>query len=241
MKWKKLILLGDSITQNGWSKQSMWAANLADLLQRKCDVINRGFSGYNSEKIRIILPSIFEEFDGESIAGVIIMLGSNDSTKLYKIQHVPVERYKSNMEYIVDFLILSGVHRHKIILISPPKKDDEAWAKAIQSYTPNEPSYHFDHLVKDYVKCVRKIAYEKDILFVDFNGIMEEVGGDKYKELLSDGLHLNEKGSDLLYEILKPLILECIANDLKEHFPNWTTLKKAQQKLINSKYVADEN
>jgi lysophospholipase L1-like esterase len=238
MKWKKLILLGDSITQNGWSKQSMWGANLADLLQRKCDVINRGFSGYNSEKIRIILPSIFEEFESDSIAGVIIMLGSNDSTKLYKIQHVPVERYKANLEYIVDYLTLSGIDRQKIILISPPKKDDEVWAKVMQDYAPNEPSYHFDYLVKDYVKSVKKVAYEKDTLFVDFNGIMEELG-EKYKELLSDGLHLNEKGSDLLFEILKPLVVECITKDLKENFPSWTTLKKAQQKLISSHYIEE--
>jgi lysophospholipase L1-like esterase len=239
MKWKKLIILGDSITQTGWSSQTPWGADLADLLQRKCDVINRGFSGYNSEKIRIILPSLFEEFSGESIAGVIIMLGSNDSAKTYTLQHVPVDRYKANLEYIVDYLTLSGVASQRIILITPPKKDDEAWAYAAHEFAPTEPSYHFDYLVKDYSSAVKKVAQEKNTLLVDLNGIMDEYG-DKYKELLHDGLHLNRRGSDLLFDILKPLVGECLVKDLRENFPSWETLKKAHQKLIESNYLEDE-
>ena len=85
MPWKKLILLGDSITQYGYSPEGKWVSMLSDRLQRKCDVINRGFAGYVSRDLLRLLPEIFEEFEVKDIAGVIIMLGSNDSARVIKV------------------------------------------------------------------------------------------------------------------------------------------------------------
>jgi lysophospholipase L1-like esterase len=228
MKWKKLILLGDSNTQFGWGKASGWSSDLADLLQRKCDVINRGFSGYNSDKIKIILPRIFDEFNSESICGVIIMLGSNDSTKdTNKIQHVPLARFESNLKYIIDYLKKLGINEHKIILISPPKIDDAKWEATVNSRNHNEHSDHFDHLVTPYAQAVKKVATEKKTIFLDFNGIMADCGDD-YKECLFDGLHLSDKGSELLYENLLPIVNQHIADHLKYNFPYWKDIKPDQ-------------
>ena len=80
MKWKKFILLGDSNTQFGYSPDGKWVSMLSHLLQRQCDVVNRGFSGYNSTHLRKMVPEIMEEFDVKDIAGVILWIGSNDST-----------------------------------------------------------------------------------------------------------------------------------------------------------------
>ena len=45
---KLAILLGDSITQQGFM-QNGWAGLLSNEYQRRIDVVNRGFSGYNSK------------------------------------------------------------------------------------------------------------------------------------------------------------------------------------------------
>jgi isoamyl acetate esterase len=74
MQWKKLIMIGDSNTQFG-NGQSNWVAAIADTLQRKCDVINRGMSGYNTSYLKMILPQVFEEFNPDFICGIVIMLG----------------------------------------------------------------------------------------------------------------------------------------------------------------------
>lgn len=47
-KWPKVLLIGDSLTQFGFSAEGGWAAMLANALQRRCDVVNRGFSGYTT-------------------------------------------------------------------------------------------------------------------------------------------------------------------------------------------------
>ena len=43
----QIVLFGDSITQRGFAAGG-WGARLADHYVRKADIINRGFSGYNS-------------------------------------------------------------------------------------------------------------------------------------------------------------------------------------------------
>ena len=81
MKWKKLLLIGDSHIQYGYSDDigGGWLCRLSDYAQRKFDVINRGFSGYNSLNIRTYLPRLIEEFDVESICGIVLIIGTNDA------------------------------------------------------------------------------------------------------------------------------------------------------------------
>lgn len=44
----RIILLGDSITQMSFSSPGGFGAHLADVYQRRADVFNRGYSGYNT-------------------------------------------------------------------------------------------------------------------------------------------------------------------------------------------------
>ena len=75
-KWKKLLFIGDSNMQYGFSDEGRWISLIADHLQRKCDVINRGFSGYNTKHLRTMLPQLLEEFEPETTCGIIILLGT---------------------------------------------------------------------------------------------------------------------------------------------------------------------
>ncbi|KAJ7361793.1 isoamyl acetate-hydrolyzing esterase [Desmophyllum pertusum] len=55
----KIVLFGDSITQESFSEGG-WGAAIADHYQRKCDVLNRGCSGYTSAFNKLILPRILQ-------------------------------------------------------------------------------------------------------------------------------------------------------------------------------------
>lgn len=54
------VLFGDSITQRAFSPGG-WAGLLADAYQRKVDVVNRGYSGYNTRWAVQLLPHLFPE------------------------------------------------------------------------------------------------------------------------------------------------------------------------------------
>jgi isoamyl acetate esterase len=229
MKWKKLILLGDSNTQYGFDDDVKWLSLLSNYLHRKCDVINRGFSGYNTDHLRLILPQILEEFDAESTCGIILMMGSNDSTKsTNKLQHVPLERYKTNLSQIIDSLIEFCQNREKIILISPARIFDSKWSEIAEK--KNEECTHSDELVRSYAQASIDIAREKNINSLDLNGLMQEYGPN-YGELLDDGLHLSPNGGQFLFDKLVPLFDRNIGNTLKFEFPYWKDIDLSKNKI----------
>ena len=171
------------------------------MFQRKCDVINRGFSGYNTDHIKIILPKLLSEFKPESVCGFVILLGTNDSTEATNlIQHVPLQRYSKNMKDILSYLTNWGIPKDKIIVISPGRINDAKWAEV----RGTEISHH-DHLVVDYARETIKVAKENGVFFYDFYTAMEEYGPD-FHEFLHDGLHLSQKGGELLFKGILPFL-----------------------------------
>ena len=82
--------------------------NFSYFLVRKCDVLNRGFAGYNTRWNKILLPRIITKEMASDIAAVTIFLGTNDSNnvELYPRPHVPVEEYKQNLIDMISYLIV---------------------------------------------------------------------------------------------------------------------------------------
>eukprot|EP00956_Cyclotella_meneghiniana_P032584 scaffold90174_cov65-Cyclotella_meneghiniana.AAC.4 len=68
----KLILIGDSITEQGSATSNGWVTSLSIHYNRRVDVINRGMNGYNSRWGKAALPFILQE-----------ILGSHDSSDGY--------------------------------------------------------------------------------------------------------------------------------------------------------------
>ncbi|KAL7516209.1 hypothetical protein ACHAWX_001249 [Stephanocyclus meneghinianus] len=62
----KLILFGDSITEQGSSHANGWVTSLSIRYNRRLDVVNRGMNGYNTRWGKACLPLILEEILGPS-------------------------------------------------------------------------------------------------------------------------------------------------------------------------------
>ena len=93
--WPLAVLIGDSQTQLGW-QDGGWVAGLADTFQRrvgviinwayyhsgciKVDILNRGFSGYNSRMLLEVLPDLLSKEDWGKAKAVVILIGSNDAS-----------------------------------------------------------------------------------------------------------------------------------------------------------------
>ena len=74
---------------------------------RKCDVINRGFSGYNTRWNKIILPRLVTSEMVTDIAAITILLGTNDSNESGSKQRVPIAEYKQNLIDMISYLQVS--------------------------------------------------------------------------------------------------------------------------------------
>ncbi|NXU61508.1 IAH1 esterase, partial [Horornis vulcanius] len=132
LRWPRVLLFGDSITEYSFQENG-WGAYLAERLVRKCDVVNRGLSGYNTRWAKLILPRLItESTSADSIVAVTIFFGANDSAlkELNPKQHVPLEEYAANLKSMVQYLKSVDVTADRIILITPPPLHEPAWEKA---------------------------------------------------------------------------------------------------------------
>ncbi|XP_033733061.1 isoamyl acetate-hydrolyzing esterase 1 homolog [Pecten maximus] len=215
--WPKVVLFGDSITQFSFSNDGCWGSMVADLLQRKCDVINRGFSGYNARWCVKMIPKVFEEFTSSDIAMVTIFLGANDSNlPANSQQHVPADEYKTHLINMVEKLQAYGIPREKVLLITPPACDVEAWGKDCQAN--DRPCHKCNKAAGLYASLCKEAAMESGTACVDLYTEMMNVTD--WQKLLNDGLHLSTQGSTLLFELLKPFILK-LTSGIEARYPDW--------------------
>ncbi|XP_048660791.1 isoamyl acetate-hydrolyzing esterase 1 homolog isoform X3 [Marmota marmota marmota] len=131
LPWPRVLLFGDSITQFSF-QQGGWGASLADKLVRRCDVLNRGFSGYNTRWAKIILPRLIRKGNNlDNPVVVTIFFGANDSALKDENpkQHIPLEEYVANLKSMVQYLKSVDVPEHRVILITPPPLCETAWEK----------------------------------------------------------------------------------------------------------------
>lgn len=74
----QFVLFGDSITQKSFSPGG-WGAAVADAYQRKADVVNRGYSGYNSRWALHLLGRVFPAERAGDTALATVFFGANDA------------------------------------------------------------------------------------------------------------------------------------------------------------------
>ncbi|XP_041459147.1 isoamyl acetate-hydrolyzing esterase 1 homolog isoform X1 [Lytechinus variegatus] len=222
--WPKVVLFGDSITQRSFEVGG-WGASIADQVQRKCDVICRGFSGYNGKwacaGIQYILPGELLQ----NVAMVTVFFGANDAClpELQPDKYVTLEDYAKYIKSIVNYLESNGVRKEKILLITPPPIDETLWGEACK-----EKGTALNRTLKNsgiYAKACVTLAQDLGVKVIDLWSAMqtEENWGPRF---LSDGLHLSSEGAGFLYKQLSGFVEECTSS-LPQQFPDWSEIDYA--------------
>ncbi|KAK0059383.1 isoamyl acetate-hydrolyzing esterase 1 [Biomphalaria pfeifferi] len=233
ISWPKIFLFGDSITQYCFSKDGCWGTMLADYYQRRCDLMVRGFSGYNTRWCNIILPSILDADIAKDTVAFTVFLGANDSNdaSLNPRQHVPLAEFEQNLKNIVTFAMSQGISREKIILISPPAFNAEAWSKVCLER--GKPLSKDNDTTGVYAQACCKVADEMGTKKVDlYSAMMRSMDFTLY---LNDGLHLSGKGSELLFDLLQPLLKQLTSDVPQVWFPAYdqVDLENVDQSLLD--------
>ncbi|TRY70956.1 hypothetical protein TCAL_12829 [Tigriopus californicus] len=220
--WPRIVLIGDSLTQFGFSTDGCWASMVANHFQRRCDVINRGFSGYTTNTLRQIFPRAITKDCLSGAKAVTLFIGANDSAiqEVNPIQHVPLNDFQVNLKVLIGNILELGLDKSKLVLIPPPPSDALIWKQACEErnrYTLGGPPKTNEATLL-YYKAIQSIAEEKGIAFVDH-----------WKDLLdgsnfNDGLHFSTKGSQTLFQKLLPF-LEERTRDVEMQFPDWKDMQ----------------
>ncbi|CAG0892332.1 unnamed protein product, partial [Darwinula stevensoni] len=205
---------------------------------RKCDVVARGFAGYNSHMCSAVLPVVMGEFDPSMIVGVTIFLGANDANfkDLNPIQHVSLTEYTENLRHMVLFLEVDsqhfhrsqGVSRKKVTLIGPPAFNGAEWAKELECRGLGMPLSKDNEITGIYAQACESLANELNCDCVNLWKAMMDRSEEEWKAMLCDGLHLSQKGSQFLFNLLQPMIEER-TNTLPLILPEWRDMKESTQ------------
>ncbi|KAI1368410.1 SGNH hydrolase-type esterase domain-containing protein [Xylaria arbuscula] len=229
--YNQIVLFGDSLFQlsseikDGFSFQGA----LQHLCMRGLDVVNRGFSGYNTKNCLELLPQIFlpPSPTNPRIEYLLVLLGANDAclSTPTTTQGVPLEDYKRNLIKIITHEHIKA-HNPKVLLVTPPPLDE------IQSFLTDIEKGHKEPTRKaavtaKYSETVRQVAAElPGVVLVDLqNALMEKaiamtpdndpsgppLGYTEGKrgaleQLLPDGLHMSGEAYRVLFDIVKPHI-----------------------------------
>ena len=110
---------------------------------RRADVLNRGFSGYNTKWALSALPHVIGSWDGavHSPDLVTIFFGANDASlpDLNARQHVPVAEYQANLLQMVGQIRAVAPGARVVIITPPPVGHAQRLEYQKQRY-PNSPS-----------------------------------------------------------------------------------------------------
>jgi len=207
--YPSVVCIGDSQTQLAWCGGG-WLQQLAEHNVRKADIINRGFSGYNTRMLLQVLPDLLSSAEWSRAAVVTLMIGSNDASleKHNPEQAVPLEEFGDNLLRIVSFILSQGVDKDKLVLVSPPPVLPQVWTQHLNSLPgPGgpHPNCKDNQLTLRFSEECKAVANKLNLIFVDLFSSMTEAAV-SLPSLLSDGLHLGERGHKLLADLLHPLI-----------------------------------
>ncbi|CAG8621607.1 12233_t:CDS:2 [Ambispora leptoticha] len=216
----QIVLFGDSLTQRSFdANNNGWGALLLNAYVRKLDVFNRGYSGYNTKCAKYILPQLLPTSSSLSpkIRLLIIFLGANDCAIPPSFQHVPLQEYKQNLEWLVD-LVKNPESKYyspetRVLLVTPPPLDNDAWEKFCREQErtrfPRDVTF-----TKSYVDACKEVALRIGVPCADvWSGIMNRLGERKIDEngnmkelkltdFLCDGLHLGGLGNETIFNVV---------------------------------------
>ena len=179
----KIVLFGDSITEYSFSKRhGGWGALLAERFMWSSDVLNRGYSGYNTRWARVLMEEALQRGDDAFTSPnlAVIFFGANDAAAEGMPLHVPLLEYRANIKAIIDMFRESTLRKANtsLILVTPPPVN-------CQNREINVTSLYAD--------AIREIGIEKHVPVLDL-WLPAEQGMDIHKDLI-DGIHLSAAGN----------------------------------------------
>ncbi|KAF9452289.1 SGNH hydrolase [Macrolepiota fuliginosa MF-IS2] len=234
-----ILLFGDSITQGAWEPGlNALGQRLSHVYARRLDVVNRGFSGYNTEWGLPVFEQCIakrEDKGAPRIQLLTIWFGANDACIHPSPQHIPLERFKDNIRKMVQMVKSPDSEYYspwtRVILLTPPPVNTHQRLADLQSRNPPLALDRLFDTTKLYAQVVQEIGEQEGVAVVDVWTLLWDASGRDEASLnqyLIDGLHLNGVGYEVVYNQLMETIRarhpEVYYENLRPIFPWWADI-----------------
>jgi lysophospholipase L1-like esterase len=208
-----VYLLGDSITEQSLDPGlDGFSALLATSFATRADIVNRGFSGYNTRWVRQAVDAGLFASDAPLLARatlITVFLGANDAVRPEfgggSRQHVPIPEYEENLRFLVAALRAAAPDTARILLITPPPIHTPSWLAHCRVKYADDPSVIIppdgnrnNAAVGPYAAAVVSVGASLGVATLDIFSAMS--AEPNYALFLSDGLHLSAAGNRFVFD-----------------------------------------
>eukprot|EP01025_Chloroclados_australasicus_P024071 TRINITY_DN24233_c0_g1_i3.p2 TRINITY_DN24233_c0_g1~~TRINITY_DN24233_c0_g1_i3.p2 ORF type:complete len:212 (-),score=23.52 TRINITY_DN24233_c0_g1_i3:783-1418(-) len=177
------------------------------------DVLNRGYSGYNTRWAVHILDGILDDLKQPPVLATIFF-GANDSAPESgpeSLQHVPLEEYRQNLITIFNMFKQHSIENALFITPSPV-------------HDPVLEGARVNERTKQYADACIEVAENLNAPVLDLWTHLQTLSNWQ-TSLLSDGVHFTSDGNRAVYDALISKIYttfpELVAENLNYDYPLW--------------------
>jgi lysophospholipase L1-like esterase len=177
----RVVCFGDSITKAGYPTV------LGKALGDGVEVTNAGVNGNTTAQA---LRRMEKDVLAHKPDVVVVFFGTNDCRLAEPKVHVPVERYRANLQAMIDAVTKGG---GRVVLCTPPPIDAEAYFTR-HARAPFDAAGGLEKVLAGYRQAVIEVGEKNKVPVVDLNQLMS-------KDLSwrsADGVHPTEQGSDVI-------------------------------------------
>ena len=227
-----------------------WVSLLNKSYLRRFDIFNRGYSGYNSRWVYLILEDILSPFifaTSPKVQLITIFLGANDAAFEHRSQHQSIEDYTVSLKNILS-VIEANLPSTNIILMTPPPICDSLYSKYCETQGKDIDRTNKNTL--KYIEACRQVGYEKQQLQNMNEGGKNKIAiADTYsyfmkvahgqneglQKYMDDGLHFTAEGHQLVFDLVSQTIEENFPEMKKKNVdfdgPSWADIEKDTKQI----------
>jgi lysophospholipase L1-like esterase len=206
----RVLVFGDSITQGFWDIDGGWVSRIRKHYDQQMidgtdndppTIFNLGVSGNSSD-------DVLARFDNETKArateelAFVVAIGVNDARTKASVNYSDPTRYRQNLS---EILKLAKQYSSKIlfVVLTPcveERSNPVSWGDT--GYT--------NERIKEFDDTLREFCQESQVPFVEVYEPFAKAEAES--ELLPDSLHPNDKGHQLIADLVTPGLFELLRN-----------------------------
>lgn len=203
----RVLVFGDSITYGAWDTEGGWVERLKRDAHKqtvetqgldKLQIINLGIGGDTSAKIlKRMLAEIDARYSASWPFAFVFTFGANDERTINGNVETSIQQFESNTKEIIN---IAKRYSNRILFLGIPPIGE-----SIVEFNGQEYS---DGRVKEYEQRLRVIVEDAGLAFIPIRPEFDKAG--KGKLISYDNIHPNDDGHELIYQIVKPKLLELL-------------------------------
>lgn len=148
-------------------------------------VVNSGVGGYNTDNILEKLNKMVYRYNPTK---VFLLIGTNDIAQGHSKEHII-----NNIQKIIDN-------------IKQNRKYADIYVESIYPINANKEKVRSNELIKAINEDIKKICKENNVTYINTYDLLIDEDGNLKDEYSNDGLHLTEKGYDVVTSKIKPYL-----------------------------------